>query len=181
MNLVFDTSFWSACSLCFCHGDNCQKLAGLNDSLKEAEVLFSILFQGGIHFTAYCFSSSEIITVARLSPFSLVYGLTQLNNTQYFLTHSSVEKPALTSLPLLLLQDSFPARFGGIHFVNQPWYIHALYTVIRPFLKEKTRKRVLLLFCFKILSLSPSIFSELCCTLRLFNVSINRISLILSF
>lgn len=39
-------------------------------------------------------------------------------------------------------QDSFPARFGGIHFVNQPWYIHALYTVIRPFLKEKTRKRV---------------------------------------
>lgn len=39
-------------------------------------------------------------------------------------------------------QDSFPARFGGIHFVNQPWYIHALYTVIRPFLKDKTRKRV---------------------------------------
>lgn len=43
------------------------------------------------------------------------------------------------------IQDSFPARFGGIHFVNQPWYIHALYTVIRPFLKEKTRKRVF--FC----------------------------------
>ena len=41
-----------------------------------------------------------------------------------------------------LKQDSFPARFGGIHFVNQPWYIHALYTVIRPFLKDKTRKRV---------------------------------------
>ncbi|CAF93279.1 unnamed protein product, partial [Tetraodon nigroviridis] len=40
------------------------------------------------------------------------------------------------------LPDSFPARFGGIHFVNQPWYIHALYTVIRPFLKDKTRKRV---------------------------------------
>uniref|UniRef100_A0A8C9FVW3 Clavesin-2 n=1 Tax=Pavo cristatus TaxID=9049 RepID=A0A8C9FVW3_PAVCR len=42
------------------------------------------------------------------------------------------------------VQDSFPARFGGIHFVNQPWYIHALYTVIRPFLKEKTRKRIFL-------------------------------------
>lgn len=26
--------------------------------------------------------------------------------------------------------------------MNQPWYIHALYTVIRPFLKDKTRKRV---------------------------------------
>lgn len=39
-------------------------------------------------------------------------------------------------------QDSFPARFGGVHFVNQPWYIHALYTLIKPFLKDKTRKRV---------------------------------------
>uniref|UniRef100_A0A8C9LE32 Clavesin-2 n=1 Tax=Pavo cristatus TaxID=9049 RepID=A0A8C9LE32_PAVCR len=49
------------------------------------------------------------------------------------------------------VQDSFPARFGGIHFVNQPWYIHALYTVIRPFLKEKTRKRVYFFFIFRYL------------------------------
>ncbi|KAL6090367.1 hypothetical protein STEG23_021804, partial [Scotinomys teguina] len=40
--------------------------------------------------------------------------------------------------------DSFPARFGGVHFVNQPWYIHALYTLIKPFLKDKTRKRIFL-------------------------------------
>ncbi|GAB5571861.1 retinaldehyde-binding protein 1 isoform X1 [Prionailurus iriomotensis] len=50
--------------------------------------------------------------------------------------------PSMLRLAIEGLQDSFPARFGGIHFVNQPWYIHALYTVIRPFLKEKTRKRV---------------------------------------
>ncbi|NXP36419.1 CLVS2 protein, partial [Leiothrix lutea] len=49
--------------------------------------------------------------------------------------------PSMLRLAIEGLQDSFPARFGGIHFVNQPWYIHALYTVIRPFLKEKTRKR----------------------------------------
>uniref|UniRef100_A0A8C9FWQ5 Clavesin-2 n=1 Tax=Pavo cristatus TaxID=9049 RepID=A0A8C9FWQ5_PAVCR len=49
----------------------------------------------------------------------------------------------LTGYSLLPFQ-CFPARFGGIHFVNQPWYIHALYTVIRPFLKEKTRKRIFL-------------------------------------
>ncbi|KAF4803192.1 hypothetical protein TURU_018123 [Turdus rufiventris] len=41
-------------------------------------------------------------------------------------------------------EDSFPARFGGVHFVNQPWYIHALYTLIKPFLKDKTRKRIFL-------------------------------------
>nr|XP_017513268.2 clavesin-1 [Manis javanica] len=44
----------------------------------------------------------------------------------------------------LSTQDSFPARFGGVHFVNQPWYIHALYTLIKPFLKDKTRKRIFL-------------------------------------
>lgn len=26
--------------------------------------------------------------------------------------------------------------------MNQPWYIHAMYTIIKPFLKDKTRKRV---------------------------------------
>ncbi|GLD70113.1 clavesin-1-like protein, partial [Lates japonicus] len=49
--------------------------------------------------------------------------------------------PNILKLAIEGLQDSFPARFGGIHFVNQPWYIHAMYTIIKPFLKDKTRKR----------------------------------------
>ncbi|KAL2308354.1 hypothetical protein Nmel_001382 [Mimus melanotis] len=48
------------------------------------------------------------------------------------------------SCPFPASPDSFPARFGGVHFVNQPWYIHALYTLIKPFLKDKTRKRIFL-------------------------------------
>lgn len=56
-------------------------------------------------------------------------------------------------------QDSFPARFGGIHFVNQPWYIHALYTVIRPFLKDKTRKRVRKSLCASKLHLCSNTFT----------------------
>lgn len=36
--------------------------------------------------------------------------------------------------------------------MNQPWYIHAMYTIIKPFLKDKTRKRVNVPF----LSLFPS-------------------------
>nr|XP_060467483.1 clavesin-1 [Panthera onca] len=52
--------------------------------------------------------------------------------------------PSILKLAIEGLQDSFPARFGGVHFVNQPWYIHALYTLIKPFLKDKTRKRIFL-------------------------------------
>ncbi|XP_048781095.2 clavesin-2-like isoform X2 [Ostrea edulis] len=39
------------------------------------------------------------------------------------------------------LQDCFPARFGSIHFVNQPWYIEAICKIILPFLKEKSRRK----------------------------------------
>ncbi|XP_061569717.1 clavesin-2 isoform X1 [Cololabis saira] len=52
--------------------------------------------------------------------------------------------PNMLKLAIEGLQDSFPARFGGIHFVNQPWYIHAMFTIIKPFLKDKTRKRIFL-------------------------------------
>ena len=71
-----------------------------------------------------------------------------------------------SSLPLWSLQDSFPARFGGIHFVNQPWYIHAMYTIIKPFLKDKTRKRVRLmsLSLFSEDLLNSLLFSSLLCS-----------------
>ncbi|XP_076084837.1 clavesin-2-like [Mytilus galloprovincialis] len=40
------------------------------------------------------------------------------------------------------LQDCFPARFGAVHFVNQPWYIEAMFKLLKPFLKEKSRDRI---------------------------------------
>ena len=42
----------------------------------------------------------------------------------------------------LLFQDCFPARFGAIHFVNQPWYVEAVFKVMKPFIKDKTRDKV---------------------------------------
>lgn len=41
-----------------------------------------------------------------------------------------------------LLQDSFPARFKGIHLVNQPWYVSIVLTIMRPFMKQKLRQRL---------------------------------------
>ncbi|KAK6629828.1 hypothetical protein RUM43_003648 [Polyplax serrata] len=42
------------------------------------------------------------------------------------------------------LQDCFPAKFKGFHFVNQPWYIEIALTVIKPFLKDKVKERIYL-------------------------------------
>ncbi|XP_065063018.1 clavesin-2-like [Rhopilema esculentum] len=41
-----------------------------------------------------------------------------------------------------VFQDCFPARFKGVHFVNQPWYVRLLMAVIRPILKQKAQNRI---------------------------------------
>lgn len=41
-----------------------------------------------------------------------------------------------------LLQDSYPARFKEIHFVNNPAIFGTVYLAAKPFLKEKIVKRV---------------------------------------
>uniref|UniRef100_A0A8D8S207 Clavesin-1 n=1 Tax=Cacopsylla melanoneura TaxID=428564 RepID=A0A8D8S207_9HEMI len=40
------------------------------------------------------------------------------------------------------LQDCYPARFKAIHFVNQPVQVDVLLTLVKPFLKEKTRDKI---------------------------------------
>ena len=39
-------------------------------------------------------------------------------------------------------QEAFPARFKGVHVLNQPWYISIIMTIVRPFLKQKLKERV---------------------------------------
>jgi len=41
-----------------------------------------------------------------------------------------------------LLQDSYPARFKEIHLIHHPTIFNMVYSVIKPFLKEKIRKRI---------------------------------------
>ncbi|ODN01780.1 Alpha-tocopherol transfer protein-like [Orchesella cincta] len=41
-----------------------------------------------------------------------------------------------------LLQDSYPARFKEIHLLNHPSIFNMVFSLIKPFLKEKIRKRI---------------------------------------
>ncbi|CAH1776262.1 unnamed protein product [Owenia fusiformis] len=52
--------------------------------------------------------------------------------------------PKLLKLMIEGLQDCFPARFGGVHFVSQPWYVEAAFKVIKPFLKDKNSEKVIM-------------------------------------
>lgn len=40
------------------------------------------------------------------------------------------------------LQDCYPCKFKGLHLLSQPWYIDALITFIKPFLKGKTPSKI---------------------------------------
>ena len=50
--------------------------------------------------------------------------------------------PKMSKLMIDGFQDSFPAKIKGIHFVGQPWYVDGILTMVKPFLKQKTRERV---------------------------------------
>ena len=39
-------------------------------------------------------------------------------------------------------QEVFPMRLKGVHLVNEAWYIGTLIAIIKPFMKQKMRKRV---------------------------------------
>ncbi|XP_067145251.1 clavesin-2-like [Centruroides vittatus] len=62
--------------------------------------------------------------------------------TEFSFKQSSHLNPKLLKLIIEGLQDCFPARFSGIHFINQPWYVEAALTVIKPFLKDKTKDKI---------------------------------------
>jgi len=41
-----------------------------------------------------------------------------------------------------VFQNCFPARFKGIHLINQPWYVRVMLTLIKPSLKRKAASRI---------------------------------------
>lgn len=58
------------------------------------------------------------------------------------LQHAKFFTPYYAKRMVELVQETFPLRFKGFHVVNEPFYFDAIMTVLKPFLKDKIRKRV---------------------------------------
>jgi len=50
--------------------------------------------------------------------------------------------PAYSKRLLTFIQEAMPLRMKEIHFVKQPLIFNAVWTLIKPFVKEKLKKRV---------------------------------------
>ncbi|XP_060847011.1 clavesin-2-like [Rhopalosiphum padi] len=59
-----------------------------------------------------------------------------------WLKHYQYLSPYYAKKSAEVVQDSFPLRFQGFHFINEPLYLYTVYSIIKPFLKEKLRCRV---------------------------------------
>ncbi|CAG9769076.1 unnamed protein product [Ceutorhynchus assimilis] len=60
------------------------------------------------------------------------------------LQHAKFFTPYYAKKMVELVQETFPLRFKGFHVVNEPFYFDAVMTVLKPFLKDKIRKRIFL-------------------------------------
>lgn len=97
--------------------------------------------------------SYNLLSIYRSLLFTLEYLINDITNqangfvvvvdwTEFSFRQSTNLKPGVLKLMIEGLQDCFPARFKGIHFIGQPWFVNAALTVIKPFLKDKMKERI---------------------------------------
>ncbi|KAI4465977.1 alpha-tocopherol transfer protein-related [Holotrichia oblita] len=60
------------------------------------------------------------------------------------LNHAKFFTPYYAKKTVQLVQETFPLRFKGFHIINEPFYFDAIMAVLKPFLKDKMKKRVYL-------------------------------------
>jgi CRAL/TRIO domain len=56
--------------------------------------------------------------------------------------HARYLSPHLAKKTVEVVQESFPMRFKAFHVLNEPFYFDAILAVLKPFLKDKIRRRV---------------------------------------
>ncbi|XP_046989790.1 clavesin-2-like [Schistocerca americana] len=78
-------------------------------------------------------------------PETQVAGLTVLVDMNGFgLQHAKFLSPYYARRTVEVIQETFPLRFKGFHVINQPFYFDAVFAVLKPFLKDKIRRRIYL-------------------------------------
>lgn len=45
------------------------------------------------------------------------------------------------------LQEAFPVRFKGLHYLNEPTFFDVVFAIVKQFMKEKILRRVSISFC----------------------------------
>lgn len=60
------------------------------------------------------------------------------------LQHAKFFTPYYAKKMVELVQETFPLRFKGFHIINEPFYFDAVVAILKPFIKEKIRKRIIL-------------------------------------
>ncbi|XP_003691961.2 alpha-tocopherol transfer protein [Apis florea] len=65
-----------------------------------------------------------------------------INMAGFSLSHATHITPSFAAAMTEWIQRSLPCRIKGIHIVNQPFIFKMVYAIFKPFLLEKTRKRL---------------------------------------
>lgn len=63
-------------------------------------------------------------------------------HTFSFVSHFRYLSPHLAKKTVEVVQEAFPIRFKAFHVLHEPFYFDAILAVLKPFLKDKIRRRV---------------------------------------
>lgn len=58
------------------------------------------------------------------------------------ISHAKFLSPHLAKRTVEVVQETFPMRFKAFHILHEPFYFDAILAILRPFIKEKLRRRV---------------------------------------
>ncbi|XP_006614082.1 alpha-tocopherol transfer protein-like [Apis dorsata] len=88
-------------------------------------------------------STILLIEMAINEPKTQICGMhTIINMAGFSLSHITHITPSFAAAVTEWLQRCLPSRIKGIHIVNQPFIFKMVYAIFKPFLLEKTRKRL---------------------------------------